>query len=255
MQAFELAVSKFLETLEDNTDIVWIIICGSYITWNPSKHSDIDLHIILDDRANRRERWNVYIDGFLIEYFMNPIRQHYVYAEEDYQARRIVNAHMLTTWKVILDKTWSIKKLISDMKKHTSKKYSALSDTALELSKYAIRDMVDNLQEIYAAETPDFVFVYHNFLAVLFDKYSAFLQYRKVETHKIYRFLHSESDRKKYTLADFPDEVLNNLFTKALACHETSDMMEAYEQLTHYILEKMWWFAIDWWKLRSECSI
>ena len=98
MQDFEKAVNTFIGSLDCKDQIIGAIICGSYVTGNPSDHSDIDLHLLLDESCDRRERGNTYVDGFLIEYFLNPVRQHYRYAEEDCWNRRIVNAHMFATW-------------------------------------------------------------------------------------------------------------------------------------------------------------
>lgn len=255
MKDFELAVQKFLEPRKDRDEVIWAIICGSYVTWNPSEQSDIDLHILLDDSVDRRERWNTYVGDFLIEYFMNPIRQHYRYAEEDYEQRRIVNAHMFATWKIVFDKTGELQKLIDDMKEYTKKTYDPMNKISIELAKYWIRDMCDNLKEIHHGEGKDFAFVYHNFLWELFEKYSNFLQYRSIEVYKIYRFLSKESDRKKYDIADFPDQSFKDLFLEAIENNDISRMMEVYEQLTNHVLKAMWWFNIDWWKLRTECEL
>lgn len=55
-------LSKELYILKDK-------VCGSYITGNPSTHSDLDVHIILNENVNYRERGNKIVDGLLIEYF------------------------------------------------------------------------------------------------------------------------------------------------------------------------------------------
>ncbi len=112
MKNWEIALQKFLKKWENKKEVIGAIVCGSYITGNPSKHSDIDLHILLDSDTSWRERGNQIIDGILIEYFVNPIRKHYEYLEDDYKQRSRVNAHMLCTGKVLFDKTGELKKLI-----------------------------------------------------------------------------------------------------------------------------------------------
>ena len=49
------------------------------------------------------------------------------------------------------------------MNVYVNKQYPALNDTNIELTKYMIRDMLDNLQEIYESEAQEFIFVYFNF--------------------------------------------------------------------------------------------
>jgi len=122
LKKWEIALQKFLKKWENRKDVIGIIVCGSYITGNPSKHSDIDIHIILDSKTLWRERGNEIINGVLIEYFANPANKHFQYAEEDYKSRRRVNAHMFCTGKVLFDKTGELHKIIQDSKKYLIKK-------------------------------------------------------------------------------------------------------------------------------------
>jgi predicted nucleotidyltransferase len=230
---------------------VGAIVCGSYITGNPSKHSDIDIHVILDSKTSWRERGNEIIDGILIEYFANPAKRHYQYAEEDYKQRRKINAHMFSTGKVLFDKTGELKKLISDSRKSLLKKYSKPGKIQAELAKYHIWDMWDNLEEVYEGEGDEFFFVFYNYLSDLFDTYSKFLQFDSISAHKIKRFLIDEKDKKKYCVRDFPDKEFKKLFLTALKIKEKSKMMIEYKNLTNHVLEKMGGFNINGWKIRS----
>jgi predicted nucleotidyltransferase len=63
-------VEKFLEEWGHNKEIIGVVVCGSYVTGNPTKHSDIDLQIILDEGIKWRERGNRIINGiFLVSSF------------------------------------------------------------------------------------------------------------------------------------------------------------------------------------------
>ncbi|MDR0272764.1 MAG: nucleotidyltransferase domain-containing protein [Clostridiales bacterium] len=53
----------FLADFEYKNDVVGVLACGSFVTGNPTKHSDLDVHIVLDENVNYRERGNKYIDG------------------------------------------------------------------------------------------------------------------------------------------------------------------------------------------------
>lgn len=75
MKPWEDALNKFLASWKEQKDVIGAIVCGSFITGLPTERSDIDLHIILSDEVDWRERGNQYVDGFLIEYFVNPPRQ------------------------------------------------------------------------------------------------------------------------------------------------------------------------------------
>ena len=248
---WEIALDKFIKQWEDKKEVIWALVCGSYVTWNPSKHSDIDVHIILDDKTSWRERGNKIIDGFLIEYFSNPINKYYKYFEENYKHREKFNAHMFYTWKIIFDKTGELKQLIKVSKDYLDKKYNKPNEIEIELDKYHIWDMYDNLEEVFESNQDDFFFVYYNDLNSLFQIYSKFLQFDMIAVHKIKRFLTNENDKKKYCIKDFPDENFVKMYIKALECKDKSKMIEEYKNLTNYVLDKIGWFNIDGWKLKT----
>ncbi len=49
MQPCEKALHKFLELWVNRKDVIGVVLVGSYAVGNPSKHSDIDVHIILSN--------------------------------------------------------------------------------------------------------------------------------------------------------------------------------------------------------------
>ena len=252
MLDWEVAVSKFLAKWKRREDVIGAIVCGSYVTGNPSKHSDVDLHIILSDDVSSRERGNEVVDGFLIEYFANPLRKHYEYTAEDFKERRKINSHMFITGRVLFDKTGALKKFIEFAKKDFSKKYSSLSKVSLELSKYYVWDMCDNLEEVFSSGAEDFVFVYHNFLHDLFKHYSGFLRFDFFPAYRVLRFLTNAKDKKKYSIRDFPDKKFERLFVSAIKLQDKRLMMRAYKDLTDYVLAKMGGFNIDGFRIKSS---
>jgi predicted nucleotidyltransferase len=151
-QTREIALEKFLQKWENKKGVIGAIVCGSYITGNPSKHSDIDIHIIMDEKATRREKGNEIIDGILIEYFINPISKLHKYIEEDFKKGSRLTAHMLATGKILFDSTGKIQKLKQEGEKCLTKKYTKLSTMQIELLKYHLWDSLDNLEEIYEAK-------------------------------------------------------------------------------------------------------
>lgn len=49
MQNWETALKKFLKSWKNKKEVVGALVCGSFVVGNPTKHSDIDLHIVLKD--------------------------------------------------------------------------------------------------------------------------------------------------------------------------------------------------------------
>lgn len=238
-EKWETSLQKFLKKWKNKKEVTGAIVCGSYITGNPSKHSDIDIHIILDSKTSWRERGNEIIDGVLIEYFANPVKKHYEYAEEDHKQRRKINAHMFCTGKVLFDKTGELKQLIKDSKKYLVKKYPKQNKILVELAKYNIWDMCDNLEEVFEANAKEFFFVFYNYLNDLFEIYAKFLQFDSMPVHKLRRFLVDEKDKKKYHVSNFPDEEFVKMYIKSINIKDKSKMIKEYQKLTKHILDKM----------------
>ena len=254
MEKWEKALNKFIDKWKNRKDVTGILVCGSYVTGNPTRHSDIDLHIILDAGTDWRERGNEIIDGILIEYFANPARTHQSYAENDYKNRKRMNAHMFLTGKVLFDKTGELKTLVEDAKKQYEREYRKPGKAESEIAMYLLWDRCDNLEEVYEAGNGDFPFVYFNDLYALFDVYSGYLQFDKIPPFKLMRLLTNESDKKKYRIPDFPDNHFLTIFVKAMQLKDSAEMMETFQSLTAYVLDKMGGIEIHGWKIRGPAE-
>lgn len=254
MKKWQIALQKFIKKWESKKDVVGAVVCGSYITGNPTKHSDIDVQILLDSKTPWRERGNKIIDGILIEYFANPVTKIQQYFEEDYKERRKISAHMFCSGKVLFDKTGELKKIIKDAKKYFTKKYPHPSNIQIEMAKYHIWDRRDNLEEIYETNADEFSFVFFNDLNELFEAYSRFLRFDSVQVHKLKRFIVNGKDKKKYDVGDFPDKKFVKMFVKAINIKDKSEMMKEYQKLTNHVLKKMGGFNVDGWKLKSSAK-
>lgn len=254
LEKWEIALQKFLKNWENKKEVVGALVCGSYVTGNPSKHSDIDLQIILDSKTTWRERGDRIVDGILISYFANPVYKHKFYNEEDYKTRRIVNAHMFSTGRVLFDKTGDLKQIIKESKKYLTKKYSKQKKFQIELAKYNLWDTRDNLEEVFESGSEDFFFVFYNNLNEVFETYAKFLQFTFVPVHKLRRFLVNEKDKKKYHVSNFPDQKFVKMFVSLLNIQDKSKMMKAYFTLTDHVFKKMGGFNVNGWKLKSPAK-
>ena len=83
MENWEKALKKFLQRYENEDYYEGAIACGSYVSGNNNEFSDIDVHIVLKRGNEWRERGNLEIDGFLIEYFANPVNKYESYMEDE----------------------------------------------------------------------------------------------------------------------------------------------------------------------------
>lgn len=251
MKDWETTTSKFLEKWVKRPEFIGALVCGSYVTGNPTKHSDIDLHIILDKKCPYRERGNEYVDGFLIEYFANPPNQYKKYLEADYSNNRKIDAHMFSTGRILFDKSGEVKKLVSLSKKYLEKPLQKPKKTQVEISKYHLWDNCDNLEEVFLRNKNDIYYCYYNYLDDLFRTYCKYLGFENVSFNKVRRLLVEKKDKEKYKVKDFPDQKFVKSFIKLLDLKEPKVMIKEFKKLNKYVLDKMGGLEVDGWKVKS----
>jgi hypothetical protein len=252
MEKWEIALNKFLENWRTNPEVVGCLVCGSFITGNPSNHSDIDIHLILSDEIEWRERGNKIIDGLLIEYFANPPKQIIKYFESDKAKNSTMSLVQFLTGRILFEKDNIISELKSKAKEYFDADFKEMNPTVIELTKYSLWDMEDNLRDLYESNAQDFVFSYHNALKELFEKYLKFLKLPVGHYYKYLAYLNSETSRKKYLLDEFTDNEFGKIYMMALVTEEKTKMMEYYTRLTEHILKKMGGFNVNGWKMKSN---
>lgn len=255
LKNWEGVVQKFLKTWDKRDKVIAALVCGSYVTGNPSKHSDIDLHLVLSDDVTWRERGNKIIDGMLIEYFSNPEKQIESYFKDDYEDGNYASPTQFLTGKIIFDKTGVITRLKNLAQSYKDKELQKMNLVVSEIKKYGLWDNLDNLQDSYEKNSLDFYYVYYNALQDAYVIYSKYLQYPASGASKSYDTLTSEVSRKKYLLEKFPDNKFVALFKKAIVLKEKSKMMKDFESLSNHVFRQMGGFKIDGWKANSPLDI
>lgn len=251
LKEWEKALNAFLEDWKSKEDVIGAMVCGSYVTGNPSPHSDIDVHIILCDEVDWRERGNVVLDGYLIEYFVNPPKQIKKYFEDDYNDLRPHSMVQFLTGKILFDKCNEIEILKNEARIWFDKKYKKLDNITVEMMKYYLWDTLDNLEDCYEQDRMDFDFVYYNSLKVLFEEYSKYLRVTIIPFYQVSRYLSEPNFLDKYLTNSFPDKYFSDKFLSLLYVNEKSQRIKVYSELTNYVMNKMGGFNIDGWSFKS----
>lgn len=252
---WEKALVKFLESWEQEEYVIAAVATGSYVVGNNTYKSDIDVHIILADEVDWRERGNKYVDGYLIEYFANPIKQIYQYLDEGLKDGDRIDANMFTIGKVIFDKSGVTTDLKMRAKDDLLKPFKELDQATLEITRYLIWDYFEEVEECYKTESPNYNYLYYLYLQKLLDGYARYLRTPLPGNYKVYKFFKDEGYRRKYGISDFPD---NEFKVKFLKCLEHKDRVDGYNEihaLKDYVLGKMGGFEVDGWKFKSPLMI
>ena len=240
------AIEKFLKLWQNRKDTLGALLVGSYATNLQTSNSDIDICIILNEKAPYWKRGNVVISGFLIEYGIYPLSYFQKIQIKDLQIRKRIRTRMLSTGKVLFDKSnGHIAKLQEEARLQLKQKLPQLSESSKEFYKYLLWDQLDNLQYLYKTRSRGLTYAYYVGLQNIIEYYAAALCLEIPRTNNIYRFLTNSSFHKKYQITPLPDPVFLELFKNAMGGLSLIN----FEKLTSHVQEITGGFSINGWTL------
>jgi predicted nucleotidyltransferase len=255
MEDWEKALSKFLIHWKKREDVLGILVCGSYITGNPTNRSDIDLHILTSEEIDWRERGSKIVDGYIIEYFINPPKQIRTYFLEDNKSNRIDSQTQFITGKTLYDRDGSVAELKKEADEWLKKGFRELEEINLSIGKYGLWDSLDNLKDIYESKSKSFKYAYYDALRRLFWFYSKYLRWEVYSPIRIYELMTDSSTQKKYLQSSYPDSDFRDMFLEAITVVKESEMLNLFELLVKYIHDKTGGFEMDGWVIRTPLEI
>ncbi len=248
---WEEKLTKFLNAFEHKDDLIGVLVCGSYITGNPTCHSDLDVHLILNEKVDYRERGNRYVDGLLIEYFANTPNQIRSYFKRDYEDMKPMCQVQFITGKIIFDDTGEVLKLKETAEEMLKRNFSDIDVSIDELKKYSIWDMLDDLQDMYENNREDFDLVYYINLDTLLNTYMR-LNRMPYNKKTILGNIKSEIVRSKYLLKEIPDVNVRELIIKCITNKDKKIRLENYEKITKIVLEMVDGFDVSKFTFKSN---
>jgi hypothetical protein len=255
LEDWEDALNTFLMPWKEQDNVIGALVCGSFVTGNPTEHSDLDVHIILSDETDWRERGNRIINGFLVEYFANPVSRIRDYFREDHQDHRHMAAVQFVTGRVLFDTDGAVRQLKAEAEEWVRKPLVRPEQAAVELAQYALWDNLDNLQEAFDRQSPDVAYVYHHVLARIYEAYARYLGHPTLSYYQQYRILQDPNEgKRKYLMDPFPDAGFVQLFLNAVAETDVSRMLAHAEGLTDHALSSMGGFDVDGFRFRSPAK-
>lgn len=251
MGDWKRALERFIGEWRKEDFVEAALLTGSYAVGLETERSDVDVYIILSDDVDWRERGNVVIDGVLIEYFANPVRQIRRYFEEEFASYSRSTARIIAMGKVLFDKTGITEDLKAEAFEYLRKPFGRPDETWVELSKYFLWDHLDSLKDAGERSDPSFGYLYHLALSRALEVYSKFLGIETPPASKVCRLFRDGRFRDAYMFEEYPDREFVVLFLNALK--ETN--AENLERVIERVLEKMGGFSIDGWRLRTKVGV
>lgn len=214
MKDFEKAYLKFLEKYKNESWYEGAILCGSYATGNYNENSDIDIYIVSNNNNDWRERGNCVINGFMIEYFINPIKKVESYFEEEKNSFERHTLFMFNQAVILDDVNGNIKQLIN-LAKETLNIEPQINNYVYNINCYCVWERFDEVESKYL-KGEDIDLSYYYFLQCAISTLAYNKSLGSFNINKIERFLLNKDFRKKYGLKKFFDKKDSLLLIKCL---------------------------------------
>lgn len=250
----EEALEKFLSAYKDEDYFLGAILTGSYVTGNNTPNSDIDVYIVSKDDTPWRERGNKLVDGYLIEYFINPKWKILAYMESERKELAMSTTNIFINSKILYDKDGSVQELIdfANNSRNTIDEIE-IDDFKYKSNCYSVWDAFDELEDKYKSHK-DIDFSYYIFLERLIKGYFYNKKIPSFPLNKLESILMNGEYYKRYNINKMPDQKFINLLTN---CFKEKGYDKKYinaKKLYEYFMSEFSDFNINDYSLRSEAK-
>ena len=252
MEKWQLAIEKFLNEYKNEDYFLGAILTGSYATGNNDKNSDIDIYIVTKNDTEWRERGNKNIDGFLIEYFINPKKKILSYMEKELQDYHMSTTMIFVNAKILYDNDGSVQELINIAKNNANlSNLGNLDNFKYKMNCYSFWDGFDELESKYNKHQ-DIDFSYYIFLQRVIDAYFYNKQIPSIPLNKIEIILKDIEYREKYNVRKMPNQEFIIRIIKCLDEKDYDKKFEYAKDLYNYFLNQFNDFDINNLVVRSS---
>lgn len=252
MEKWQLAIEKFLNEYKNEDYFLGAILTGSYATGNSDKNSDIDIYIVTKNDTEWRERGNKNIDGFLIEYFINPKKKILSYMEKELQDYHMSTTMIFVNAKILYDNDGSVQELINIAKNNANlSNLGNLDNFKYKMNCYSVWDGFDELESKYNKHQ-DIDFSYYIFLQRVIDAYFYNKQIPSIPLNKIEIILKDIEYREKYNVRKMPNQEFIIRIIKCLDEKDYDKKFEYAKDLYNYFLNQFNDFDINNLVVRSS---
>lgn len=236
---YKKALDKFTEKYKKDSNVLGILLTGSFIHSKPDKNSDLDIYIVIE-KSKTRERGNTWIEGVEIEYFINPVNQVLEYFKEETQEKSPNTAHMFVNSKIIYEKGNKLRKLISKAKEVLKIPPEKPSKSDIENMKYFIDDLEKDLEDMKIKKN-EFAYrlVANSILKKILDDFYRIKQIYKEKSKRLFEQMNTID--KKFAI----------LYKKAMISYKYEDIIKLIRYMEKIIGGK----RSKEWKLKGKLTI
>ncbi|MFW5865843.1 MAG: nucleotidyltransferase domain-containing protein [Nanoarchaeota archaeon] len=252
MEGWKESIELFLRTWKGKSHILGAILTGSYAIGLETKDSDINIHIITDNKTSWKERGYVTVNEYHISYFATPFKQILRHLDQDRYLGRKVDATAFSRGVILFDKTGVVKELKDHAKKEMEEPLPELEKSHVELYKASLHDGFIKLKSAYHDRTVGFSYAYHLYLDSIISIYARFLGCDLPHHEKLGAYLTDRAFQQRYGVKSLPDARFKTLFREALEQQAKTKQLDSARKLRNYVIRKMGGFDTNNWYVRDR---
>lgn len=248
---WRLALKKFLDRYINENWFEGAILCGSYSTGNQNEFSDIDVIIVTRNDIGWREKSNCYVDGFLMEYTINPIKKIEEYMDSGVEQHRLIDQNMFVYGEVLSDKHGEVARLRQKASEQLSTPLDPISEFAKSFTKYHLWDCYDELNSLHRKGW-HIDLQYWSLVDMLITAYYDFNNFMHVPHSKIEKLLFDKKFAENYHIPDQTSKEFKDLLLLCFEAKTNEDKLQTIKNLYDYVIASGGGFDIGKFRGYSE---
>lgn len=252
MQQWRQAAETFLSRYKNENWFLGAVLTGSYATGNFHESSDVDLFIVADNSITWRERGNILVDGVMIEYFINPLRQVLAELDAAFAENSLATTQMFANCKILYDTDGTVAAIVERAKRElTTGEIKPATGYGRAMNCYTVWHSYYELCA-KAAANKDILFSYNLFLCDTLRAYLLNSGLPLMPIHKAESILTDADFGHRYNLPQMPEQAFTAKLLACFAAKEASKQCAYAKELYNYFMAKFPDFDICNFSFRSE---
>ena len=218
-------IDMYTAELKTNSNVLGVLLVGSYATGQFTDTSDIDVKIILRPFVNKRCKGIKILNGYHISYTAYSVMEAYDFFYTQLRTYSKFQARMLSQGIILYDATGEMKHLQDEALLVMQLAFISQPKTMLQLEAYNLWKYKDALlREILKVFTMKEYYVFLDKSLILYAKLLGFECIFQYPFFKMDAFISDAEFRKRYAIPTFPDEAFLNMYQHGILHTTTEDI-------------------------------
>lgn len=249
-------LNSFFDSFEWKPNVSGILVFGSYISGTETVYSDLNVHFVLSDTSDFRQRGARHSEGLLISYEANPASQLRKYFQDEATEPTTSYITQFASGEVFFDRVGLAQTLKDEATLLHDAYFDLLSiDQVMSTTdRHAIWEMKTSLNAAKSTGRLDLDFMHHVYLDKLVSLYMYHVGRRYTPT-TILGNIDDEKLRKQYLLHRLPDPIIAELIASSITTSNVERKILLFGQLADKILDTFGGFSIDAYRVKRPLDL